>query len=145
VRRIRAVPNVDTRGSHDAVKSTGRDDQPVSMSVLIVDDHGDFRRSSRVLLEADGFRVVGEAVDGRQAVAQVRRLRPDVVLLDVMLPDLDGFAAAEEIAALDDPPVVVLVSSREASVYRARLSATTARGFLAKSQLSGAALARLVA
>lgn len=115
------------------------------MSVLIVDDHGDFRRSSRALLEADGFRVVGEAADGRQAVAQVRRLRPDVVLLDVMLPDLDGFAAAEEISALDDPPVVVLVSSREASVYRARLSATTARGFLAKSQLSGAALARLLA
>jgi DNA-binding NarL/FixJ family response regulator len=115
------------------------------MSVLIVDDHGDFRRSSRALLEADGFRVGGEVAEGREAVELVQRLRPAVVQLDVMLPDLDGFAAAEAIAALDDPPVVVLVSSREASVYRARLSTTTARAFLAKSQLSGAALARLVA
>jgi DNA-binding NarL/FixJ family response regulator len=116
----------------------------VSLSVLIVDDHRDFRRSSRALLEADGFRVIGEAADGAHAVVQTRRLRPDVVLLDVMLPDVDGFATAEAISALDDPPAVVLISSREASVYRARLSATPARGFLAKSQLSGAALASLL-
>jgi DNA-binding NarL/FixJ family response regulator len=117
----------------------------VNLSVLIVDDHGDFRRSSRALLEADGFNVIGEAVDGAQAIAKARRLRPDVVLLDVVLPDLDGFAAAEAIAAVDDPPAVVLVSSRDASVYRLRLSATPVRGFLAKSELSGAALARLLA
>jgi DNA-binding NarL/FixJ family response regulator len=114
------------------------------MSVLVVDDHGDFRRSSRALLEADGFRVVGEAADAEQAIVQVRRLRPDVVLLDVMLPDLDGFAVADAISALPNPPAVVLISSREASVYRTRLAATRARGFLAKSELSGAALADLL-
>lgn len=138
-------PGGDARGGHSAGAGAGCDDWLVSMSVLVVDDHGDFRRSSRALLEADGLRLVGEAADAAQALAQVRRLRPDVVLLDVMLPDLDGFAAAEAIAALEDPPVVVLVSSREASVYRAQLSATAARGFLAKSQLSGEALARLLA
>jgi DNA-binding NarL/FixJ family response regulator len=114
-------------------------------SVLIVDDHEDFRRSAGVLLEAEGFVVVGEAGDAAEAIAKARDVRPDVVLLDVQLPDLDGFAVAERIAAWPSPPVVVLVSSRDAAVYRSRLAATPARGFIAKSELSGAALAKLVA
>ena len=114
-------------------------------SVLIVDDHEDFRRSARALLQAEGFAVVGEAGDGAEAIAKARAVRPDVVLVDIQLPDLDGFAVAEQIAAWPDPPVVVLISSRDAAVYRSRLASTPARGFIAKSQLSGEALADLVA
>ena len=114
-------------------------------SVLIIDDHEDFRRSARALLQAEGFAVVGEAGGGAEAIAKARAVRPDVVLVDVRLPDLDGFAVAEQIAAWPDPPVVVLLSSRDAAVYRSRLASTPARGFIAKSQLSGEALADLVA
>ena len=114
-------------------------------SLLIVDDHEDFRRSARTLLEAEGFTVVGEAGDGAEAIAKAREVRPDVLLVDIQLPDLDGFAVAEKIAAWPDPPVVVLISSRDAVVYRSRLASTPARGFIAKSQLSGEALADLVA
>ena len=115
------------------------------LSLLIVDDHEDFRRSARTLLEAEGFTVVGEAGGGAEAIAKARDVRPDVVLVDIRLPDLDGFAVAEEIAAWPDPPAVVLVSSRDAVVYRSRLASTPARGFIAKSQLSREALADLVA
>ena len=82
--------------------------------VLIVDDHAPFRARARALLEADGFEVVGEAADGEAAVAAAQRLRPDVVLLDVQLPGIDGFAVAERLAAEAEPPAVVLISSRGA-------------------------------
>src|SRR5215211_6637388 len=101
-------------------------------SVLIVDDHEDFRHSARTLLQAEGFAVVGEAGDGAEAIAKARAVRPDVVLVDIQLPDLDGFAVAEQIAAWPSPPVVVLISSRDAAVYRSRLASTPARGFIAK-------------
>ncbi|HEX9350953.1 MAG TPA: response regulator transcription factor [Gaiellaceae bacterium] len=113
-------------------------------TVLIVDDHDGFRESASALLEAEGFSVVGAAVDGVTALAAVERLRPDVVLLDVQLPDLDGFAVAERLAAAPNPPSVVLISSREAAAYAPRLQAAPARGFLAKRELSGASLAALV-
>lgn len=112
--------------------------------MLIVDDHDDFRRSASALLEAEGFAVVGGAADGVAALAAVERLRPEVVLLDIQLPDLDGFTVAERLAAAPDPPRVVLISSREAAAYGPRLRAAPARGFLAKRELSGAALAALV-
>ena len=83
-------------------------------TVLIVDDHADFRAFARVLLEAGGFEVVGEAGDGAAALAAARELRPALVLLDVQLPDRDGFAVCERLAAGDAPPVVVLTSSRDA-------------------------------
>jgi DNA-binding NarL/FixJ family response regulator len=111
-------------------------------TVLIVDDHASFRSSARALLEAGGFVVVGEAADGRSALSAVERLRPAVVLLDVQLPDLDGFAVAERLAEVT---AVVLISSRDASAYRRRLAGSPARGFLAKSELSGPALAALIA
>ena len=109
--------------------------------MLIVDDHDGFRESARALLEAEGFAVAGDAADGAAAVA---RLRPDVVLLDVQLPDVDGFAVAERLAAGPDPPRVVLISSRDAAAYGPRLDAVPACGFLAKRELSGASLAALV-
>lgn len=134
--RIRASPSSLLRVvCHDRV---------VYHSVLIVDDHEDFRRAARTLLQAAGFRVVGEAADGTAAIAMARGLRPDVVLLDIQLPDLDGFAVVEEIVGMGDAPAVVLISSRDAAVYRAKLAETSARGFIPKSQLSGEALASLV-
>jgi DNA-binding NarL/FixJ family response regulator len=116
----------------------------VSASVLIVDDHDTFRASATALLEAEGFTVVGAAADGAAALAAALELRPDVVLLDVQLPDVDGFVVADRLAALAHPPIVVLVSGRDASSYTARLAVTSASGFISKRELSGAALAALV-
>lgn len=116
----------------------------VRPTVLIVDDHEGFRASARVLLEAEGFAVVGEAADGGEAVEAVIRLRPAIVLLDIQLPVLDGFAVSERIAAMEDPPAVVLVSSRDPAAYGPRLTQAPARGFIPKGELSGAALAALV-
>jgi len=129
---------------HNAAGRGIWEDQRVRMTVLIVDDHGGFRESARALLEAEGFAVVGCAPDGASALAAVQRLRPEVVLLDVQLPDLDGFAVARQLAAAPDPPRVVLISSRDAAAYGPRLDATPACGFLAKRELSGASLAALV-
>ena len=116
---------------------------PVSRSVLIVDDHPEFRRSARALLEAEGFEVLGEAADGASALIEAARLHPRLVLLDIQLPDLDGFEVAARLAAGRDPPAVVLISTRAASSYRRRLAATPVLGFIAKSELSGEALAAL--
>jgi DNA-binding NarL/FixJ family response regulator len=116
----------------------------MATTVLIVDDHAAFRESVGALLQAEGFVVVGEAADGAAAIAEVERLRPAVVLLDIQLPDLDGFTVADQIAATPDPPAIVFVSSRDAAAYGPRLEAAAARGFIAKRELSGAALAALV-
>ncbi len=116
----------------------------MARTVLIVDDHAAFRQSASALLEAEGFRVIGQASDGTEAVEQAERLRPEVVLLDIQLPGADGFTVAERLAALPDAPRVVLISSREASAYGHRLGAAPARGFIAKRELSGEALAALV-
>jgi DNA-binding NarL/FixJ family response regulator len=115
----------------------------VRPSVLIVDDHADFRASARALLELQGFDVVGDVVDGETALEAAARLRPDVVLLDVQLPGIDGFEVAERLAAGEEPPRVVLISSRNRSAY-ARLSDAPVAGFLDKHELSGAALAALL-
>ena len=112
-------------------------------TVLIVDDHAGFRRFARRLLETDGFTVVGEAHNGASALAAVEALRPELVLLDVVLPDTDGFAIAERLAENDRASVVVLTSSREAADFGARLERSPARGFIHKDDLSGAALAAL--
>lgn len=116
----------------------------VRPTVLIVDDHEAFRSSARALLDAEGFDVIGEAADGQEAVKAVAALRPNIVLLDIQLPGLDGLAVAEQLAATPHPPQVVLISSRDAVSYGPRLRGTPARGFIPKSGLSGEALAALV-
>jgi DNA-binding NarL/FixJ family response regulator len=117
--------------------------QRMPRSVLIVDDHAEFRRSARALLEALGFEVVGEAADGASALIGVARLHPRLVLLDVQLPDLDGFEVAARLADSSDPPAVILTSTRSAGSYRRRLATSPVLGFIAKAELSGEALAAL--
>lgn len=130
--------------SHVAVALRLWNDLRMCARVLIVDDHDDFRASASALLEAEGFSVVGGVADGAAAVEAAERLLPDIVLLDVQLPDVDGFAVAERLAAITDPPRVVLISSRDAASYGSRVGAASACGFLAKRELSGASLAALV-
>jgi DNA-binding NarL/FixJ family response regulator len=116
----------------------------VGTSILIVDDHPTFRATARMLLEAEGYDVIGEAPDGTTAVTEASRLHPDVVLLDVNLPDLDGFQVAERITARDGAPVVVLTSSRDSSDFGPLVLGSGARGFISKGDLSGAAIAELL-
>jgi DNA-binding NarL/FixJ family response regulator len=108
-------------------------------SVLIVDDYPPFRDSARGLLEAGGFEVVGEAEDGADALRVAGEVHPDVVLLDVHLPDIDGFEVARRLRALDPAPEVVLTSSRDDYAHLAEASA--ARAFIRKEDLSAEVLA----
>ena len=120
------------------------DNRPVSKSVLIVDDHPSFRASARRMLEASGYAVVGEAADGEAAIAAVGALAPDLVLLDVQLPDLSGFEVASRLAALGDGrPAVVLTSSRDRAEYGGEVEDSPVRGFIPKAELSGSRLAEL--
>lgn len=112
-------------------------------SVLIVDDHPSFRRSARRMLEASGYLVAGEAVDGASALAAARRLDPDLILLDVQLPDLDGFEVAERLRRDGCDAQIVLTSSRDSSEFGEAIANGPARGFIAKAELSGAGLAEL--
>jgi DNA-binding NarL/FixJ family response regulator len=104
---------------------------------LIVDDHEGFRAVARRLLEGGGFEVVGEASDGAGAVEAVAQLHPDLVLLDIGLPDEDGIRVAERLAAGVHPPTVVLTSGREPSDYGDRVSASASAGFVPKGELTG--------
>jgi len=116
----------------------------MARTLLIVDDHPGFRTSARRTLEADGYQVVGEAPDGRSGIAAARALRPDIVLLDVHLPDLDGFEVAAALTGPDDAPIVVLTSSRDDGDFNAMIARSGARGFVPKADLSGAALEALL-
>jgi DNA-binding NarL/FixJ family response regulator len=113
-------------------------------TIVIVDDHDTFRAAARQLLDGAGFLVVGEAVDADSAVEAVARLHPDVLLLDVVLPDRDGFAVIEALQQLGTLPQTVLVSSRHASTFRGRLAASAARGFVSKSDLTRDAVEALL-
>ena len=112
--------------------------------VLIVDDHASFRSCTRALLESEGFDVVGEAADGESAVAVAAELQPELVLLDIQLPDIDGFAVAEKLLASNPELQIVLVSSRDRSSYGPLIEQSGARGFLSKGELAGVALERLL-
>jgi DNA-binding NarL/FixJ family response regulator len=113
-------------------------------SVLIVDDHPGFRASARRMLEASGYAVVGEAGDGEAAIVACGELAPDLVLLDVQLPDLDGFEIAARLQAIKPAPDVVLTSSRDRADFGEAIAESPARGFIAKADLCGPALAELV-
>ena len=116
----------------------------MARSILIVDDYATFRASARSLLEAEGFDVVGEAENGVSALKLAKELEPEVVLLDVQLPDFDGFAVAAALTANGSAPAVVLTSSRDADDFGELVAASGARGFVPKAELSGAALSALL-
>lgn len=113
------------------------------LTVVVVDDHAGFRSWARRLLEEDGLQVLGEAADGEGALRAVLRLQPELVLLDVQLPDMSGLEVARRLAALATPPVVVLTSTQDASDYGQGIERSAARGFIPKADLSGAALVGL--
>jgi DNA-binding NarL/FixJ family response regulator len=113
-------------------------------TVLIVDDHPSFRASAQAILEAEGFDVVGEAEDGESAIEASHRLDPDVVLLDVQLPDIDGFEVTRRLTSNGGGPCVVLVSSRDASDFGPLVAGSGACGFVPKNELSGAAISALL-
>jgi DNA-binding NarL/FixJ family response regulator len=117
----------------------------VRRSVLIVDDHAGFRSWARALLEMQGYAVVGEAEDGVSAITLVRTVKPDVVLLDIRLPDIDGFEVTRRLAREGGEATVVLVSSRDAADYGGRLANSGAQGFIAKADLSATALEAVLA
>jgi DNA-binding NarL/FixJ family response regulator len=119
-------------------------DRHVRRTVLIVDDHAEFRASAAELLEAEGFDVVGAAPDAARAIERTLSLRPEIVLVDVQLPDRDGFALAARLAQEPHPPQIVLISGRDRAAYGRRVARAPVRGFIAKRALTGAAVAALV-
>ena len=117
----------------------------MATTVLIVDDHPSFRLTARALLEAEGYEVVGEAENGVQALRLAAELQPDLVLLDVQLPDFDGFEVAARLSRGNgQAPDIVLTSSRDASDFGPLIAQSGARGFVPKAELSGGALASLI-
>jgi DNA-binding NarL/FixJ family response regulator len=120
----------------------------MAVSVLIVDDHPSFRATARLLLEVEGYHVIGEAVDGATALLAADALHPDLVLLDVNLPDIDGFQVASRLTADDAAtahrPAIILTSSRDPSDFGTLVARSGARGFIPKAELSGDALAALL-
>ena len=114
-------------------------------TVLIVDDHPSFRASARLLLEAGGYEVLGEADDGRSALEATGRLGPDIVLLDVRLPDMDGFDVARQLLEENGRRLqVVLTSSHDLSDLGGELGGNGARGFIPKAELTGDRITELL-
>jgi CheY-like chemotaxis protein len=115
------------------------------VSVLIVDDHPSFRAVAKMVLETDGFAVVGTASDGESGVAATLRLAPDVVLLDVELPDIDGFEVAARLRRAGSATAIVLASTRDGADFGSLVAESGARGFVTKAELTGDAIRALVA
>ena len=116
----------------------------MAATVVLVDDHPSFRRSARRLLTLAGYEVLGEAASGAEAIAVARALDPDVLLLDVLLPDCTGFDVVDQLVTPAGRPLVVLISSRSESEFAGRLGASSAHAFITESDLSAEALARVM-
>ena len=114
-------------------------------TILIVDDHPSFRTIARLVLEAEGFVVVGDANSGETGIEEIVRLQPDVALLDIGLPDIDGFEVAARLRAANIRSTIVFTSTRDAADFGPEIEDSGARGFIAKADLSGDALRALVA
>jgi CheY-like chemotaxis protein len=118
------------------------DDRPVSRSVLVVDDDATFRELASRMLAGSGFQVVGEASSVAEALTRAGELRPDAALVDIALPDGDGFSLARRLRELSLR--VVLTSTDAGATSESALRRSGATGFLPKHQLSGQALRRLL-
>jgi DNA-binding NarL/FixJ family response regulator len=121
-----------------------RGDDGYMTTVLIVDDHRTFRATARALLEAEGFRVVGEGADAAEGIEAAHRLQPDVVLLDVELPDGNGFDVAARLTGNGSRRNVVLVSSRDYADFPVLVARSGARGFVPKAELTGERIRALI-
>ena len=110
--------------------------------MLIVDDDPSFRATARRLLRARGLVVAGEASDYKEALAAVRELAPDGVLVDVHLPDIDGLEVADELSGDGVGPRVLLTSSDSGAATAALAEQHGAVGFVPKTELAGADLER---
>ena len=140
------LPSANKGGNPSwTIKSPWDHTRGVGLRLLIVDDHAGFRAVARKLLQGDGFEVVAEAADGREALTEAARAEPEVVLLDVHLPGSDGFAVGELLACLPCAPTVVLTSSAPIPDLQARLARDPAVAFLPKNELSGRSLSEAVA
>jgi CheY-like chemotaxis protein len=113
--------------------------------VLIVDDNSDFRAAARQLLERHGFVVVAEAATGISGIEQAKEHLPDLVLLDVQLPDVDGFEIAERLSCLEVPVEVILTSSLDGTDFGTLVARSSALGFVPKAELSASAIEALLA
>jgi two-component system response regulator EvgA len=113
--------------------------------ILVVDDHAGFRRCASALLSAEGFEVVGEAESGEAALALAADLEPELVLVDIQLPDIDGFEVAQRLLARDRGLKIVLISSRDRSAYGSAIEKSGALGFIWKGELSGGTLEKVLA
>jgi DNA-binding NarL/FixJ family response regulator len=116
----------------------------MARTILIVDDGAGFRRLARKLLESEGYEVVGEAPDGDSAVRAARELDPDVVLLDVNLPDCNGFDLSPVLADAQPGAQIIITSTREGDGLDGLARQRGARGFLPKAELSVAAIGELL-
>jgi len=105
-------------------------------TIVIVDDDPRFRGIARRLLESEGFEVIGEAADGGEALSVARELEPDIVLLDVQLPDIDGIEVASQLTADGSGPAIVLTSTRDESDFGPQVKQSGARGFVPKGEIS---------
>jgi DNA-binding NarL/FixJ family response regulator len=116
----------------------------MSRTILIVDDHPSFRGMARAILESEGFDVVGEAADGASAIEAAKALKPNIILLDVQLPDIDGFQVASQLTQNGSSPAIVMTSSRDACDFGSLVKQSGARGFIPKAELSAKALSDLL-
>jgi CheY-like chemotaxis protein len=112
--------------------------------VLLVDDNSDFRRAARRLLERHGFAVVAVAETGITGIERAQEHRPDLALVDVQLPDIDGFEVAERLSRLEVPVEVTLTSSLDGADFGALVAGSTALGFVPKAELSASAIEALL-
>ena len=117
----------------------------MGLRVLVIDDNADFRAAVRQLLERGGLVVVAEAAAGAEGVRAVQAHAPDLAIVDVQLPDIDGFAVAEQVGALAPAPAVILTSSLDPADFGALLDTSPALGFIPKAELSAGAIEALLA
>jgi CheY-like chemotaxis protein len=134
-----------SRASHTANGDLGGQDPFMGGRVLIVDDNTAFRAAARQLLERGGFVVVAEAGDGASGLREAKESRPDLAIVDVQLPDSDGFEVAERLCGLELGPRVILVSSLDGADFGALVAGSPALGFIPKAELSAPAIEALLA